>query len=68
MDALYQEALANRLDLASSEYNLEARQQGRDHCHAAAWPRVDLFASYDRSRTTRPTSSVPRNPGNTYFG
>lgn len=68
VDPLYQEALANRLDLTSSEHNLEARGKDVTTATAAALPRVDLFIRLDRTNADTPYRFGSQESGNTYFG
>jgi outer membrane protein TolC len=68
VEPLYQEALAHRLDLASSEYNLEARRKDVTTATATAWPRLDLFGRHDRSDADTPYRFGSQKSANTYFG
>ncbi|MEN8007028.1 MAG: TolC family protein [Candidatus Krumholzibacteriota bacterium] len=65
---LYQEALANRLDILSSEHNLEARHKDVTTATATAWPSVDLFAQHDRADADTPYRFGSQKSANTYFG
>jgi outer membrane protein len=68
VNALYGEALANRLDLASSEYTVEARRKDVTTATAAAWPSLDLFIQTDRSNADTPYRFGSQKSGNTVFG
>jgi outer membrane protein TolC len=46
LEALYAEALLNRLDLKSQEYSLAARQNDVTTSGANLWPRADVFLQY----------------------
>ena len=54
LDRLYDEALTARLDLASSEYNLEARQKDIRTAESGLYPSVALFGNYSRSDNESP--------------
>lgn len=54
LEALYDEALASRLDLVSSEYTLEARQKDIRTAESGLYPSVSLFGSYNRSDNESP--------------
>ncbi|MCP4572488.1 MAG: TolC family protein [bacterium] len=54
VDALFAEALANRLDLRSSELTVRARHKDVTTATASAWPSVDLFANYSRYQNDSP--------------
>jgi outer membrane protein len=68
VNSLYQEALSSRLDLESSEHNVEARHKDVTTATAAAWPSVDLFVQRDRSDADTPYRFGSQQSGNTYFG
>jgi len=68
VEALYAEALANRLDLVSSEYNLEARNKDVTTATSAAWPSVDVFAQHNRQDADTPYRFGSQKSANTYFG
>jgi outer membrane protein TolC len=65
---LYSEALQNRLDLESSEYNLEARKKDVTTATAGALPSVDLFIRQDRRDQDTPFRFGSQKSGNVYFG
>jgi outer membrane protein TolC len=66
--ALYGEALANRLDLASSEYDAEARNKDVTTATSNAWPSVDLFASHNRYENDSPFRFGSSKSASTTFG
>ena len=66
--ALYAEALANRLDLISSEHNLEARNKDVTTATSAAWPNLDIFASHDRYENDSPYRFGSSRSASTTFG
>jgi outer membrane protein len=66
--ALYGEALANRLDLASSEYDAEARNKDVTTATSNAWPSVDLFASHNRYENDSPYRFGSSKSASTTFG
>ena len=68
VDALYAEALANRLDLISSEHNLEARNKDVTTATSAAWPNLDVFASHDRYENDSPFRFGSSRSASTTFG
>jgi outer membrane protein len=51
---LYAEALANRLDLRSTEHQVEARRKDVTTASSNLWPSVDLFAGYTRYNNESP--------------
>jgi len=66
--ALYGEALGNRLDLASSEYNAEARHKDVTTATSNIWPSVDLFASHNRYENDSPFRFGSSKSASTTFG
>ncbi len=52
--ALYGEALANRLDLQSSEMAAAARRQDVKTARGTLYPRLDIFGSYNRDNNESP--------------
>jgi outer membrane protein TolC len=54
VDALFAEALGNRLDLRSNEHNVDARRKDVTTATATAWPSIDLFANYSRYENDSP--------------
>ncbi len=66
--ALYGEALANRLDLASSEYDAEARHKDVTTATSNIWPSVDLFASHNRYENDSPFRFGSSKSASTTFG
>jgi len=68
VNRLYTEALQNRLDLESSEYNLAARKKDVTTATAAALPSVDLFIRQDRQNQDTPYRFGSQKSGNVYFG
>jgi outer membrane protein TolC len=68
VETLYDEALANRLDIVSSEHTIDARHKDVTTATAAAWPRVDMFIQMDRSDADTPYRFGSQESGNTYFG
>jgi outer membrane protein len=68
LDGLYQEALASRLDLVSSEHNLEARNKDVTTATSGAWPSLDVFASLSGSENDSPYRFGSQRSGSTTFG
>jgi outer membrane protein TolC len=68
LEALYTEALADRLDLISSEHNLEARNKDVTTATAAAWPSLDIFASHNRYENDSPYRFGSQRSASTSFG
>ncbi len=54
LDTLYQEALSARLDLSSSEYNLQAREKDIRTADAGLYPSVTLFGNYNHANNESP--------------
>jgi len=54
VDRLYAEALANRLDVIGSDYNQQAAAHTAAAAGGAFWPRLDLYARYQRSYDESP--------------
>lgn len=68
VDDLFSEALTNRLDLKSSEYNLEARRKDVTTATSSAWPSLDLFLNYTYQDTDTPYRFGSQKSDNTSFG
>ncbi len=68
VDLLYGEAVANRLDLKSSEHNLDARRNDVTTATSSAWPSVDLFVNYSRYENDSPFKFGSQESANTSFG
>ncbi len=68
VEALYTEALADRLDLISSEHNLKARNKDVTTATAAAWPSLDVFASHNRYENDSPFRFGSQRSASTTFG
>ena len=68
VEALYTEALANRLDLISSGYNLESRNKDVTTATSAAWPSVDLYVSHSRYENDSPFRFGASKSASTTFG
>jgi outer membrane protein TolC len=66
--ALYEEALAQRLDLVSSEHTVEARRKEITSATATAWPSIDLFANYTRYENDSPYKFGSQESDATTFG
>jgi outer membrane protein len=54
VDALYAEALGNRLDLQSSARTVEARRQDVRAARGGLFPQLDVFGSYGRDNNESP--------------
>lgn len=54
VDALYAEALRNRLDLQSSASTVEARKQDVRAARGGLFPRLDVYGSYGRDNNESP--------------
>jgi outer membrane protein TolC len=54
VNALYDEALGNRLDLQGTEALAEAADYNVGAASGTFWPRLDLFARYDRNYNESP--------------
>ncbi len=65
---LYDEAIEQRLDLQSSEYNVEARRKDITTATSGIWPSVDLFARYSRYNNESPYRFGAQESENTSFG
>jgi outer membrane protein TolC len=68
VNALYQEALAHRLDLESREYTLEARNKDVTSAGANMWPSLDLFVRYDLSENDSPYKFGSQKSSNMAYG
>jgi len=68
VNALYSEALEQRLDLQSSEYAAEARRKDVTTASSSLWPRVDLFVQYARSNNESPYRFGAQVSADTRFG
>jgi len=66
--ALYHEALANRLDLMSSQYTLEARNKDVTTASSNLLPRIDLQASHTRYENDSPYKFGSQRSSNTNWG
>jgi outer membrane protein len=54
VNELYEEALNNRLDLLGTEFLAEAAEHDATAAAGAFWPRLDIFARYDRNYNESP--------------
>ena len=66
--ALYDEALGNRLDLASTEHTLHARNSDVTTASAGLYPSVNLFGRYTRSDNESPYKFGSQVSNTTTFG
>ena len=66
--ALYGEAVDQRLDLQSSEYNVEARRQDVTRATSSAWPSLDLSVGYTRYENDSPFRFGSQESDNVNFG
>jgi outer membrane protein TolC len=68
VEALYEEALGQRLDLASSEYNLEARNKDVTTATSNAWPTFDVYVNYNAYNNDTPYILGGQKSSQTTFG
>ena len=68
VNALYVEALAHRLDLISSEHNLESRNKDVTTATSTAWPSVDAYVSHSRYENDSPFRFGSSKSASTTFG
>jgi outer membrane protein TolC len=68
LNALYQEAMQNRLDLQGQEYAVEAAKKDVTTATANLWPRLDLFASYVRYNNESPFRFGSQESENLRYG
>ena len=68
MGDLYREALAQRLDLQSSEHSAEARRKDITTATGGVWPSLDLFVRYSRSDNESPYKFGSQVSASTMFG
>jgi len=68
LEVLYEEALASRLDLVSSEHYLEARNKDVTTATSAAWPSLDVYASLSGYENDSPFRFGSQRSGSTTFG
>jgi len=68
LPAMYEEALAKRLDLQSTELSLEARRKDVTTAASNLYPRIDLFANYNRSDNESPYKFGAQLSESTAFG
>lgn len=68
VESLYAEAVANRLDLRSSEYTLAARRKDVTTATASVWPSLDVFINYTRYENDSPFKFGSQESDNTSFG
>lgn len=68
VDALYIEALANRLDLISSEHNLESRNKDVTTATSAAWPSLDVYLNHTRYENDSPFRFGSSKSASTTYG
>jgi outer membrane protein len=68
VEALYQEALGQRLDLQSSEHQVEARRKDVTTATSGIWPSVDLFARYSRYNNESPYRFGAQESQSTSYG
>jgi outer membrane protein TolC len=66
--AMYDEALRNRLDLQSSERNVEARRGDAKAVAGGLFPRVDLFGNYNRDNNESPYKFGAQIASSTSYG
>lgn len=65
---MYDEALRNRLDLQSSERNVEARRGDARAVAGGLLPRVDLFGNYNRDNNESPYKFGAQIASSTSYG
>ncbi len=68
VDLLYREALERRLDLASNEYNLDARNKQVTSASSNLLPRIDLQVSHTRYTNDSPYKFGSQKSSNTSWG
>ncbi len=68
VDALYSEALAHRLDLVSSEHNLESRNKDVTTATSAAWPSLDVYLNHSRYENDSPFRFGASKSASTTYG
>jgi outer membrane protein len=68
VEPLYDEALKNRLDIASDEYVVEARKKDVTSATAGFWPSVDVFASLSGYENDSPFRFGSQRSGSNSFG
>ncbi len=68
VDALYTEALASRLDLVSSEHNLESRNKDVTTATSAAWPSLDVYLNHSRYENDSPFRFGSSKSASTTYG
>lgn len=68
VEELYTEALANRLDIASSEHTLEARGSDVTTATAGLYPSVNLFGRFSRSDNESPYKFGSQVSNSTTYG
>jgi outer membrane protein TolC len=68
VNALYTEALANRLDLVSSEHNLESRNKDVTTATSAAWPSFDVYLNHTRYENDSPFRFGSSKSASTTYG
>ena len=68
VDLLYREALERRLDLASNEYNLDARNKQVTSASSNLLPRIDLQVSHTRYTNDSPYKFGSQKSSSTSWG
>lgn len=68
VETLYEEALASRLDLKSSEYSVEASHKGVVSASSGLLPRVDLQVSHSRYTNDSPYKFGSQKSSSTSWG
>ncbi len=68
VETLYGQALANRLDLVSSQFNLDSRESDVTTATANLYPSVNLFGRYSRSDNESPYKFGSQLSESTTFG
>lgn len=68
LDALYAQALRERLDLRSREHEVEARRGEVTAASSNLWPSLDLFANYSRYRNESPYRFGAQESDNLGYG
>lgn len=68
LETLYQQALANRLDLRSREHEVDARRGDVTSAASNLWPSVDLFVNYSRYKNESPYRFGAQESDNLGYG
>jgi len=68
LTSLYEEALAQRLDLQSNKHSLDARNDDITTATSGVFPRLDVYANYSRSDNESPYKFGSQISANTAYG